>query len=50
MMLGITIIAQWITIVCLIIRMRMIEKEVENIKSWEMFAKICARKWESDRK
>lgn len=28
-------------LVVLFIRIRMIEKEVENIKSWEMFTKIC---------
>lgn len=35
-------------LVVLFIRIRMIEKEVENIKSWEMFAKICAIKFRSD--
>lgn len=39
-MLGITIITQWIAIICLIIRIRMVEKEVENIKSWEPFVTI----------
>lgn len=37
-------------LVVLFIRIRMIEKEVENIKSWEMFAKtaICAIEFRSD--
>lgn len=39
----------WVVLlIILIIRIHLIEKEVENIKSWEMFAKICAIRFRSD--
>lgn len=40
----ITTIIQWMLIICLIIRIRIVEKEVENIKSWEPFVTILNSK------